>query len=102
MVDFGIGLMASNLGVTIEVFAMLIFLLPTLIFYAKDVQLGLMISFMTSMLIFMAFTGLDRSSSFGSYNTAMPLLVSLMLFVIMTFTLYGTRNTRSATNRGVI
>lgn len=78
----GILMAVANLGMSFETIILVLLLLGCLVFFAKDVRLGLVMIFVLSGLLFMWFysTGLDYVPS---------LVVFFMDLIILSFTLYG-------------
>lgn len=72
----------SQLDVQIEVVILLVVLFSTLIFYAKDFKIGVIMSFIGSILCFMLFYTFD-------VNYVPALITSGLFFVILCLTLYA-------------
>lgn len=78
----GLLMAVNNVGVSFETIVLVIVLLGCLVFFAKDVRLGLVMIFMASGLLFMWFFTVE-------YDYVPSLVVFLMDLVVLSFTLYG-------------
>jgi len=75
-------MLADNVGVSVDIILLLVFIMPSLIFYAKNVQLGLSMTFLLSGLSFMV--------SFYFGGNWLPAMVVMCIFLIfMAFSFYA-------------
>lgn len=81
-INTGLTYIASNLGVTFEILLLFVGVLGSLIFYARDFRVGIIMTFLTTTLIFMATYAL-------SLNYTPALVVVFMSLIIMAFSFYG-------------
>jgi hypothetical protein len=79
--NLGIDLVAENLLMSFETILIIILIIGSLIFYAKDVKLGFIMGFMMFGGLFMWFYSADL-------NFILPLYLCLGHFVMMCFTFY--------------
>ena len=80
---------ANNIGVSLETAILLVFLMGGFIFYAKSFQIGIIMHFVGSGLIFMLFYAL-------SLNWVAPLVIFFISLVILSFSLYATSKVSQA------
>lgn len=81
MVNIGIELAASNLGMAFEYIVLLVAVLGGFVFFAKDFKLGVVLEFFLSGAVFMW--------SYGMGWDYVPALATMLSwFVVLTFTLY--------------
>ena len=86
---------ASNLGVSFETTVLLIAVIGSLIFFAKDFKLGITIMFVTMGALFMWFYA-------AGLNYVPPFMIMFMALIIMAFTFYAVSKTSSSAGGGVI
>lgn len=84
----GLVLLEANLGATLENVILLAFMLGCMIFYAKDFKVGVVLQFIISGCLFLAFYALNEE--FGGWNYIPSLVVFLITVVIMSITMYTT------------
>lgn len=87
--DFGFGLVATNLGASIETIFFLLIAVGGLIFYARDFRVGAIIHFVMFAALFMSLYALNESGNFGSYNYYPSLVAMLFMVGVLAITLYG-------------
>jgi hypothetical protein len=80
--NLGLSTLAANLGVSFESIILIIFLAGSLIFFAKDVRLGLVLLFFGSAGIFAWFY-------VAGYNYVPILVIMFMSLILLAFTLYS-------------
>lgn len=81
--NIGITNIASNVGLSFENLILLLVVLGSLIFYARDFKIGILMTFLTTTLCFMGMYQLNL-------NYTPSLVVVFMSLVIMSFSFYGT------------
>lgn len=81
--NVGFTTIGNNLGFAIELVALFIIMTGSLIFYAKNATLGIIIGFMLAVLTFMGTYALDL-------NWVPALIVSFIMLVMLSFSLYTT------------
>lgn len=82
-------MVANNIGVSFETALLFVFLLGGGIFYAKSFQIGIIMHFVGSGLLFMLFYAL-------SLNWIAPLVIFFISLVILSFSLYATSKVSQA------
>lgn len=89
----GTGLIGSNLGMSPEMIILTVTCLGTLIFFAKDFTLGLILFFLNAVLNFML-------GYYMEVNWAPALTLAFMAFIVLAFSLYFVD--KSAARGGIV
>jgi len=85
--NIGIELIASNLYTSFENIVLIIVLLGTLPFYARDFKVGLIITFVASGGLFMWFYE-------AGYTYVFAITIFFISLILMAFTLYAAKDTQ--------